>query len=321
MHFTVIVNRIAGSGRAMQVWKQIEPQLQQQGVNYTAHFTRYAGHATYLTTKLQEQYRGQVTKQAVLVIGGDGTLHEALNGLMTPRDPYGERLPLAYIPAGTGNDFARGFGLSQDPNKALQQVLSAQAAQKVCIGEYEEAIKGEHGYFLNNVGIGFDAAIVSRTNASKAKRHLNRAHIGSMSYLAHALNVLYNQQPFSLMVENGRHHDLYPSAYIVIVSNHPYIGGGFRIAPDMSIHDDQLELLIAERRSWPLTAMQCWKFARGSLANSRYAHIYRGKKLHYSTTSLEFGQTDGQEMGNRFVDISFKTEHYPFWMVPETNSK
>ncbi|WP_283584050.1 diacylglycerol/lipid kinase family protein [Limosilactobacillus difficilis] len=317
MHFTIIVNKTAGSGRGLQVWKQVEPLLAQNHVDYDTQFTRYAGHATYLASQLAKHWSGQVKKQVVVVVGGDGTLHETLNGLMTLRDPYDQRIPLAYVPAGTGNDFARGFGLSLDPAVALQQILSAQHPQRTTIGEYDEAIKGELEYFLNNVGIGFDAAIVSRTNASKTKKRLNHAHIGSLSYLANAVNVLYNQQPFSLMVENGRHHDLYPKSYIVIVSNHPYIGGGFKIAPSMSVHDDQLELLVAERHGWPLTALQCLEFARGTLAHSRYAHVYNGKKLHYATSSLEFGQTDGQEMGNRFVDISFRIAHYPFWIASQ----
>ena len=315
MHYSVIVNPVAGGGKTRQVWKQAAPLITSHGDDFTVMFTKRPGHATYLAGQLARRLRGQ-KQQVVLAIGGDGTLNQVLNGLMENGIPKIERVPLAYLPAGTGNDFARGFGLSQNPLEALEQVLSAKKAVRITIGEYNEAIKHEHCYFLNNIGIGFDAAIVSRTNASKSKKKLNRIKLGSFSYLANALAVLYNISSFPLSVDTGRFHDHYSQATIVISSNHPYIGGGYRIAPEVSVFDDNLELVVAERRNWLLTFWECLQLARGKLSQSRFAHVYRGQRLHYSTTSLEFGQYDGEEMGNRFVDLTVSLDHYPFWAIP-----
>lgn len=309
MHYSIILNPTAGNGYAKTVWPQIKQALDQGQVDYDSQVTKYPDHATYLAQKLAAAADPATT--VVIAIGGDGTLHEVLNGLMKVHQSA-DQLPLAYIPAGTGNDFARGYGISLDPLTALQQILAADSNQRINVGHYHDAIKKQDNYFVNNVGIGFDAAIVSRTNASQAKKKLNKHHIGRFSYLSQALGVLYDQQPFTLMLEEGHSRTYFPKAYIVIASNHPFIGGGFKIAPGASVKEPALDLVIAERKNWVVTAWQLWKFARGKLIHSRAAHHFHAARFHYVTTSLEFGQVDGEEMGNRFMDLTLSVASYPF---------
>ena len=310
MEYSIIVNPLAGSGRAKKIWQQLQSRLNKLNIVYQVVETRYHGHAVDLAERIAHHFASAVATHVVMVVGGDGTLHETLNGLIKANSS----LPLAYIPAGSGNDFARGYGLSQDPMTALQQVLYAQHPTRINVGHYYDAIKQEEGYFLNNLGIGFDAAIVSQANASSAKKRLNRWHLGNLSYLSQALGVLYNQEPFETMVqEKNGHHHLFPKTFILIASNHPYIGGGFKIAPDESLHSSTLELLVVERRNWLITFWCLRQFARGRLNHSRFAKCFRSSRLHYVTTSLEFAQTDGEEMGSRFMDLTLDTCQYPFW--------
>lgn len=320
MHFSIIINEIAGGGNAKDAWQKVKARLDQLKIDYTFQTTKAADHAIYLGRKLAERLAGS-SDEIVLVIGGDGTLHQVLNGMMKSEANRRHPLPIAYIACGTGNDFARGYGIDLDPLVALDQILAAKQATLISIGHYFEAIKNEEGFFLNNVGIGFDASIVSRTNNSKQKKKLNHFHLGHLSYLSNALGALYDQEPFELMVENQRHREFYRKSYIVIVSNHPFIGGGFKIAPDTSLYDPNLELVVAERKNWVLTLIQLWRFARGKLAYSRFAHRYHTQQLRYSTTSLEFGQMDGEEMGNRFVDLTLDTIAYPIWEVPSSKKE
>jgi YegS/Rv2252/BmrU family lipid kinase len=310
MPYSIIINPTAGNGYAKEAWPAIQHELDSSQVDYHHQFTKYAGHATYLATKLAQSQMSQETT-VVIAMGGDGTLHEVLNGLIkgAPNRP----LPLAYIPAGTGNDFARAYGISLDPRTALRQIMDADQTRTINIGHYRDAIKKTDHYFLNNVGIGFDAAIVSRTNSSKAKRKLNRHHqLGHFAYASQALAVLYNQAPFSLMAQGEHGREFFEKAYIAVVTNHPYIGGGFQIAPTASLDQDGLDLVIAERRSWPTTFWQLIQLAHGKLMDSRLANHYHGRRFHVTTTSLEFGQVDGEEMGNQFMDLTMSTATYPF---------
>lgn len=310
MHYEIILNPTAGNGKALKTWNVLRPRFEGQ-LDYSLHQTDYAKHEEFFAKQISQAYSNN-SNTVVIVIGGDGTLHNVLNGLMKNNS----KLPLSYIPTGTGNDFARGYGISLNPEKALQQILSATDKKNITVGHYIEAIKKDEGYFLNNIGIGFDAAIVSRTNSSNTKKRLNKMHLGTFSYLCKAFGVIYDQQPFQLTLQENRHHHIFANAFIVVATNHPYIGGGFQIDRSADINDDKINMVVAERKNWLLTLWEVIQLARGKLAESRFAQHFHTDKLHYSTTSLEFGQIDGENMGNRFYDLTIDTSHYPFWQEP-----
>lgn len=311
MQYEVILNPTAGSGKAEKTWEKLQPLFDNQ-LTYHLYKTDYAKHEEYFAKKISQSYNN-TPNVVIIVVGGDGTLHNVLNSLKQ----NDSTIPLSYIPSGTGNDFARGYGINLSPEKALQQILAAERARTITIGHYTENIKNEDGYFLNNIGIGFDAAIVSRVNNSSAKKNLNKAHVGRLSYFFKALGVIYDQQPFSLMVRENGHHQLFSKAFIAISTNEPYIGSGFKIDPLASVDENAINIVIAERRNWLITLWQLLQLARGKLANSKFAHTFHTNKIHYSTTSLEFGQVDGENMGNRFYDLTIDTSSYEFWQTSE----
>ena len=315
MRYSFIVNPVAGGGNAKKAWTHLENYLKQAQVDYDVKITHYAGHAEYLAQKMTEnEDSGQ---RVVIAVGGDGTLNEVLNGLAKVGNPA--NLPLADIPCGSGKDFARSYGISTDPIKAFQQIQTAKHPNNIFVGHYQEAIKNTEWYFVNNVGIGFDAAIVSRANHSNVKKRLNHAHMGTFSYLSQALRVLYDQQPFSLSVEDSRHHDVLSRAFLCIANNGAYIGGGFQVDPSASIHNSDISLVVAERKKWLQTLYLMWQLVRGKLPQSRFAHYYHGKRIHYSTNSLEFMQIDGNDGGNRFADLTIDCQPFPFWQTPLNN--
>ncbi len=312
MNYSIILNRHAGNGNAEKAWATIKPLLDQQQIDYHMETTKYPNHGEYLASQIAQSH--SAASSIVIAIGGDGTLHQVVNGLMkTAKQLDKAPLPVGYIPAGTGNDFARAYGISLHPHQALNQILTANKSQFINIGHYHEAIRGEDGYFLNNLGIGFDAAIVSRANTFKSRHKKN--HIGRFTYLQKAIGVMYDQEPFTLMIQQDRKRFIFPKAYIAIASNHPFIGGGFRVAPHASLTKPSLELVVAERKNWPLTTWQLLQLTRGKLDQSRFAHHFQGNNLHITTTSLEFSQTDGEEMGNRFIDIALNITQYPIWQT------
>ena len=289
-------------------------ERRQQQIDYHMETTKYPNHGEYLASQISQSHNAGST--IVIAIGGDGTLHQVVNGLMKTAKRLNKKpLAVGYIPAGTGNDFARGYGISMHPQRALNQILTADAPQKINIGHYHEAIRGEEGYFLNNLGIGFDAAIVSRANTFKARHKKN--HIGRFTYLQKAIGVIYDQEPFTLMIQSGRERFIFPKAYIAITSNHPFIGGGFKVAPSASLKKPSLELVVAERKGWPMTIWQLLQLARGNLDQSKFAHHFQSDNLHITTTSLEFSQTDGEEIGNRFIDLTLDISQYPIWQTTE----
>lgn len=115
MKYCFLVNPCAGSGKGKLAWQQIHSYLVKTGINYDYLLSQHPGHPRRLAAQLASN-RGQT--DCLVVVGGDGTLHEVITGLL--ETPQREQLPVAYIPAGTGNDFARGYGISVKPLQALR---------------------------------------------------------------------------------------------------------------------------------------------------------------------------------------------------------
>ncbi|EEW53423.1 diacylglycerol/lipid kinase family protein [Limosilactobacillus antri] len=306
MHYSIILNPAAGNGNGARVWPAIQQQLVQNQTAFSMQATKDASSAAYFARRLAAAHPTADT--TVLVIGGDGTLHDVLNGLIKNTPATAQQLPLAYIPVSKLSRFARAYGIDLEPTTALQQVLAADAVERVHIGHYHDAIKGDDGYFLNSIGIGFDAALLNQRKQPKRSKF----RWGRLAFLSQASAILYNQQPFKLMVNGPAGRTLAPAAYIALVANHSFTDSRIQMTTTNSLQKADLDLIVAERHGWPLTLWQLRQFYHGRLAGSRWALHQSGEKLHLTTTSLEFCQVDGENLGNRFLDMTITSASYPF---------
>ncbi|CUS26465.1 diacylglycerol kinase family protein [Paucilactobacillus oligofermentans DSM 15707 = LMG 22743] len=311
MFLSIILNNEAGSGHAQHSWRIVEAELNRRKINYELKVSKYSGHAE----KLAFQSASKATLDTVIVvIGGDGTLHEVVNGLLKNRRTLPYEVPVGYVPSGSGNDFATALKMSTDPLTALNDILELTESTEINVGYYEESMHHEKGFFVNNIGVGFDAAIVSRANSANSKKTLNKLHLGSLSYIFSILSVLFSQDSFQLMVHNKSQHDIYQDAFLVTTSNHPYFGGGVPILPNATVHDPNLELIVIERHNWLILLWIALFIPSGKHLNSHWVHHYKSSSIRLTTTTLEFGQSDGEEMGSRFFDLEMNTVKYPFWI-------
>lgn len=311
MHYYFIINPVAGGGRAKRVWDTLKSFLDSNSIVYQNDFTRYPGHATELVQKLYQQ-DVNIADLVVITVGGDGTFDEVMNGLMssTDHDSKVKQLPTGIIPAGDKNYFANAYGIALQPLNAFKQIQSASDSTKIYIGKYHEAIKNEDGYFVSSWGLGFDAALLS--HQANNKRRLTR-----LNFLSNASSVLYNQQPFSLMVQEKHHHQLFANTYLATCFNHPLTGN--RQERYQQLRSPNLQLLVVERRNWLITIWTLWLLLIGSLRKSKFARLYSANKFHYTTTSLEFVQKDGIELGNRFVDVTIESVPAFIWQQSNLN--
>ena len=113
----IIVNNGAGTGSAVAVWKETKEYLQENNIAYNAYLTRYEKHAVKLAGQICEKIPEDPIY--LLVVGGDGTINEVLNGI-TDFD----RVRLGVIPTGSGNDFARNLGILRDTREDLQEITA-----------------------------------------------------------------------------------------------------------------------------------------------------------------------------------------------------
>lgn len=307
MHYSFIINSTAGGQRSQKKWESLKQYLDSHNVDYYDEFTRYPGHATEIARRLQDTAKSN--NEVIVAVGGDGTVDEVVNGVLNSdyHESKPNSIPIATIPTGFTNSFAISYGIHRNPIQAFQQIESATAITNISVGKYRESIKNEHGFFINSLGIGFDAALISKRNS---KKHSSRK-MGFLRFLINAGGVLYNQQPFSLMLQEKHHHQLFANTYIATCMNH-HVRGDRQTMHD-NLLSGNLQLLIVEHHNWLITLWTLWLLATGRIAKSRWAHYYEAEQFQYTTTSLEFVQKDGIELGNRFVDITVSSEQCKIW--------
>lgn len=308
--FMMIVNPFAGAGQAKKIWPKIEVQLKEQKVNYSVLMTTHPGHGIQLARSFALQNKFE-KNWVVVAVGGDGTLHEVLNGL---HQGGGDQIPLGYIPAGSGNDFARGINLPTQPLAALLRLLEVQAPTSLDVGVYKNRLDSHETLFTNNVGIGFDAAVVHAANAGQ-KEHLKKYHLQSSAYVFSLIKAFFNQKGFRLSVETAQAKQQFSKAFLVTTTNIKYFGGGVPIMPTANLHDGKLDLVVVEQIGvLRFIKLFVEMLTTGNHLKSPIVHHFRAETLHLSTNLLENGQVNGENIQKQRFDLHFKVTQRPFWI-------
>lgn len=311
IHYVIIINYYAGGQKVRSVWPELQTILNDREISYEVHDSKYAGYAESFANAYADQH---IENQVLLVIGGDGTLHQVLNGLYQARKNV--KIPVAYVPCGTGNDFARGIGISQNPKEALNQALSATEPIEYDIGYYVDHTNDETGVFSNNFGIGFDANIVYHTNTSKTKNWLNHLRLGSLSYIASGVRAFRHQRPFTIKVGVDHETFKFNKAFLVTATNHPYFGGGVPLMPTADMKDGKIDLVVIEAHHlWEYLGIIRSIIKRKSDENYQIHH-FQASHIRLLVPSPQFGQLDGEVKLKQPFDLAFSTKHQYFWINP-----
>jgi diacylglycerol kinase (ATP) len=223
----LIVNPRAGRGAAARLAPAVLARLCGRGLECAARTTRAPGEASRLVAEAL-----RAGADCVAVLGGDGTVNEAVNGYIgVARDDQA----LAFIPAGTGNDFAKMLGVGGDWRAACDRI-AAGTVRRVDAGR----CNGRH--FANGVGAGFDAQVALEANSLGWLR--GNAVYGAA--LAKTLLLRYATPHARIRHDGGVHEG---RITMLAAANGSTYGGAFRVAPGADIADGLLELMIAGRLS------------------------------------------------------------------------
>src|SRR5699024_6389910 len=168
----------------------------------------------------------------------DGTLNEVINGLKDPA-----RRTLAYIPTGSGNDFARGMGMKTDFSRGIPPLFRSGTIRRLDICQCQTDRISKR--FVISSGLGFDAAICHEALHSPLKKALNKIRAGKLTYTFLALRQLISFHPFclQLITDNGRKRT-FENVYFIAAMNLKYEGGGFQFCPQASADDGYLDLFL-----------------------------------------------------------------------------
>jgi len=230
-HAKVIVNPTAGANSTHRKWPDIHRLLKRLGFSFEHEYTEGVGHAIELARDAVVQgYR------YLVAVGGDGTVNEVANGILSSEEA-GD-MALGIISTGTGSDFVRSAGISRQYPGACSS-LTGQQKLRIDVGLVEYISNGEpmRRFFINAAGIGFDAAAVETTE--RMPKNIG----GTIPYLAGLLRTLvgYNNKQITLGVGDSIEQKRVLS---VTVSNGNFFGGGMHIAPEASLNDRLLDLVV-----------------------------------------------------------------------------
>jgi YegS/Rv2252/BmrU family lipid kinase len=219
----VILNPYADHQHAGQSAGALKPLIDQNSQAAWVN-TDHPAHAVELARQTGEQ-----GFDLLLVLGGDGTVHEVINGLM--QLPEEKRPAIGVVPLGSGNDFAQSLGISLNPPEAVRRALAGQP-KRMDVGWLQD----EHGraeYFNNTCGAGFDAIVNLRS------RNIHFVH-GFMMYLVAVLQTMaLNFTAIPMSVQTDRESWSQPSLMLAL-GNGKREGGGFVITPDARVDDGLL---------------------------------------------------------------------------------
>ena len=232
-----IVNAAGGSGRAARLWESLKSILNAEHVDYEVLRTEKPGDARRYADALTAVRTGEIN---LVVVGGDGTINEVLNGI---RDF--SRVRFAVIPSGSGNDFVRGLGFRDKPETALRMILRSTADRLVDLGSV--SIPGnENHVFGISAGLGLDAIVCKKALTSEQKRWLNALNLGSLIYLLLTVETWFSMRPFKMKVRlpGGRIRSFSRTVFLAGMNVHRE-GGGVPMTPDASFTDGKLSFITA----------------------------------------------------------------------------
>jgi len=235
-----IVNLTSRTGKSAKSWKEIKEELSKKKIRNKAYISNYPGHATELAKMICNQEDDDI---CLIVVGGDGTVNEVLNGM-----EHFEKVRFGYIPTGSGNDLGRGLGIEANrPLEALNRILQAKEEFAIDLGR----VVWNHGegsrFFAISSGIGFDALICEKALHSKIKYILNRVGLGKLVYLILTIQSLIHMKTEDAEVRiNGKETQHLRGMIFTAAMNQPYEGGGVPMAPNASCLDGKLSVITVE---------------------------------------------------------------------------
>lgn len=251
--FHIIINPVGASGATNKLFRKVEPYLQKENIHYVVHTSSKEESISEIVAKLTSTNEDTF----LVVIGGDGSLNEAVNGIVSFEHTY-----FGFIPCGSGNDYARSLSLTNNLYDLIQQIFKGEVHRTCDVGEitlhnYSDAFRNMPSLKENKLvrrfnvsaGIGFDAEICQKVHVSKVKPFLNKIHLGKLAYIIEAIRVIFSTKMVPVKITLDNQTKAYDKCLFAAVMNEPYEGGGFKFCPKASGEDHVLDICYADHLS------------------------------------------------------------------------
>ena len=291
----VIINPVSGGKKGPKLWHKIKPLLDEGGISYEFGITEFIDHASQLV-------KSAIEKQFInfLVIGGDGTANDVVNGIMqSGTDP--QQITIAILAAGTGNDWVRTIG----KYKSLQEIISSLNNKKTFLHDaglvsFQKNGSTHKRYFINIVGLGFEGHVAKKLSESngilKGTKLQYQVAILRSLFLYHHTNM-----KITVDGKTSEHKTLSIACGIC-----KYNGGGLKQLPDAMYDDGILDMTLIGSMSKFKMAVSLPKLKDGSHTKMHEVLTFKGKEFLIESTPPVFIDADGEYLGETTVKIELE---------------
>jgi YegS/Rv2252/BmrU family lipid kinase len=284
----VIVNPNAGRRMGEKDWKKISRILVDHDILFSSVFTEHRNHAI----KLAKKYIEKGFKH-IIVVGGDGTFNEVVNGVFLQQKYPPTDITLGLIPVGTGNDWGRMFNIPSKYEEAIHVIVEGNTfIQDVARVTYYNSDSHRSRYFVNVSGMGYDAIVAEKTNRQK-----DEGKGGPLSYLLNIFTSLfsYKHQDYEITVDGK---PVKGEVFSMNVGICKYNGGGMIQLPFAVPDDGLLDLTVINNIGKFKVIRSVRKLYDGSLVNMPQVNTYQGKTITVKSSTPLYLEADGESLGH-----------------------
>ncbi|MDD2197375.1 MAG: diacylglycerol kinase family lipid kinase [Bacteroidales bacterium] len=286
-YWYAVVNPEAGSGKGLRDWPKIETLLNELSVNFRHSITQRKYHATELTVNaVRNGFR------KIMVVGGDGTLNEVVNGIFIQNICNPNDITIGVIGVGTGNDWQRTYNL---PNNYEGKILAIKEGRTILqdVGEvrFFEARIQQSRYFANAAGVGFDAKVALATNRLKED-----GRKGKMLYLFSLLKTLYHYRTTMTKITIDD-HKLDGKIFSATLGIGKYNGGGMLQVPNALPDDGLFDITVIKKIRKFNVVRNIFRLYNGTILNHPKVLGYQGKSIAISSKPPLSLEVDGESLG------------------------
>jgi len=267
--YKLIVNPIAGGGRAKALLPKIENRLKEAGVEFDLYTTSGPQDAIEAAAKAAAD-----GFDIVVAVGGDGTVNEVLNGIV------GTNAVLAAVHGGKGNDFATAVNMPRDPDAVCETLLKADI-RAIDLGKVLDR------YFINSVGVGFDAAVAQRVNLGV------RPFKGTSAYIYVFFMMVTSYKTVEMEIDLGD-GPVKGKPLLVAVGIGQAYGGGMKVLPDAVLDDGLFDVCIMEDMNRLSLIYHFPKVFNGTLKNLEQAGMHRTSEVKLSLSEIRPLHLEGE---------------------------
>jgi YegS/Rv2252/BmrU family lipid kinase len=285
----IIANPIAGNGKFSKQWKEIQQVLNNKNIDYSFVFTQFSKHEIELVQNaIQQGFRN------IISVGGDGTLHNIVNGVMMQRYVKSSDITIAVLPIGTGNDWIKTYNIPNNIKKAID-CISERKTILQDIGQIKTTA-GKIFYFNNVAGVGYDGYIAKKLQEVK--------RLGALSYLIAGIYGLlfYKKSTFKISINQTI---IKTTCLMTIVSICKFSGGGMQFSKKGALNDGLFDITIFKNLSLFDLILNIKKLYNGKIVNHPKVATYKANEITVVPQNSEpFIQADGELIGTGTATFS-----------------